>query len=140
MKRLFIDTNVLLDLLANRNPFVEEASILFSKGDNKEISLSISSLTFANTHYILARLRSPKQAKSILRKFKVLTEVLPLDDKIIELALNDDSFGDFEDALQYYVALENDQDVIITRNKKDFKGKSIPIMTPKEFLASLSGS
>ncbi len=137
MNRLFIDTNVLLDLLANRKPFVEDASILFSKGDTKEVLLSISSLTFANTHYVLAKMKSPKQAKSILRKFKVLTEVLPLDDKIIELALNDDNFGDFEDALQYYVALENGQEIIITRNKKDFKGISIPVMTPGEFLASL---
>ncbi|MEM8893665.1 MAG: PIN domain-containing protein [Bacteroidota bacterium] len=138
MRRLFLDTNVVLDLLANRVPFVEDTSILFSLGDTGKVVLSISSLTFANTHYVLAKVKSASQAKSILRKFKVLVEVLPLDDKIIELALNNDQFTDFEDALQYYVALAADQQIIITRNKKDFKASTIPVMTTHEYLASVS--
>ena len=60
---------------------------------------------------------------------------MSLDDKITELALSDDSFLDFEDGLQYYSAIENQIDVIITRNKKDFKKSKIPVLTAKEFLA-----
>ena len=71
----------------------------------------------------------------ILRKFKVLVELLSLDDKITELALSDDTFPDFEDGLQYYSAIENDIDIIITRNKKDFKNSKLPVLTAKEFLA-----
>jgi len=58
-----------------------------------------------------------------------------LNDKITELALSDTNFTDFEDGLQYYSAIENEIDVIITRNKKDFKNSKIPVLTAKEFLA-----
>ena len=65
----------------------------------------------------------------------MLVELLSLDDKITELALSDDNFPDFEDGLQYYSAIENQIEIIITRNKKDFKNSKIPVLTAKEFLA-----
>ncbi len=135
MSRLLIDTNIVIDLLSKRDKFYDEAADLFSRADKKELELTISSLTFANTNYILSKLKSAKEARKILRKFKVLVELLSLDDKITELALSDDSFPDFEDGLQYYSAIENQIDVIITRNKKDFKNSKIPVLTAKEFLA-----
>lgn len=135
MSRLLIDTNIVIDLLAKRDKFYDEAAELFSRADKKELELTISSLTFANTNYILTKLKSSKEAREILRKFKVLVELLSLDDKITELALSDDNFPDFEDGLQYYSAIENQIDIIITRNKKDFKNSKIPVLTAKEFLA-----
>ena len=135
MSRLLIDTNIVIDLLAKRDKFYDEAADLFSRADKKEVELTISSLTFANTSYILSKLKSAKDAKEILRKFKVLVELLSLDDKITELALSDDDFPDFEDGLQYYSAIENQIEIIITRNKKDFKKSKIPVLTAKEFLA-----
>lgn len=135
MSRLLVDTNIVIDLLAKREKFYDEAADLFSRADKKELALTISTLTFANTNYILSKLKSTKEAREILRKFKVLVELLSLDDKITELALSDDSFPDFEDGLQYYSAIENQVDVIITRNKKDFKNSKIPVLNAKEFLA-----
>lgn len=135
MSRILIDTNIVIDLLSKRKEFYDEAADLFSRADKKELDLKISSLTFANTNYILTKLKSAKEAREILRKFKVLVEILSLDDKIIQLALSDDDFHDFEDGLQYYSALENQIDIIITRNKKDFKNSKIPILTAREFLA-----
>ena len=135
MNKVLIDTNIVIDLLAKRKGFYDEAAELFSLSDKKELKLTISSLTFANTNYVLAKQKSPKQAKKILRKFKVLVEIMNLDDKIIELALSDDEFSDFEDGLQYYSALENGVDLILTRNKKDFKNSKIPVLTSKEYLA-----
>ncbi len=135
MSRLLIDTNIVIDLLSKREKYYDEAADLFSRADKKELELTISSLTFANTNYILTKLKSAKDAREILRKFKVLVELLSLDDKITELALSDDNFPDFEDGLQYYSAIENQIDVIITRNKKDFKNSKIPVLTAKEFLA-----
>ncbi|MBK8746866.1 MAG: PIN domain-containing protein [Saprospiraceae bacterium] len=135
MSRLLIDTNIVIDLLSKREKFYDEAADLFSRADKKELVLTISSLTFANTNYILTKLKSAKEAREILRKFKVLVELLNLDDKITELALSDESFPDFEDGLQYYSAIENQIDVIITRNKKDFKNSKIPVLSTKEFLA-----
>ena len=136
MKRILIDTNIVIDLLSKRKEFYNEAAKLFTKADKQEIKLTISSLTFANTNYILSKLKSPKEAREILRKFKVLVEVLSLDDKITELALSDESFPDFEDGLQYYSAIENDIEIIITRNKKDFKNSKLPVLTAKEYLAT----
>lgn len=135
MNRLLIDTNIVIDLLSKRELFYNEAAELFSRADKKELELTISSLTFANTNYILSKLKSPKDAREILRKFKVLVEILSLDDKITELALSDENFQDFEDGLQYYSAIENQIDIIITRNKKDFKNSKIPVLTAREFLA-----
>jgi len=135
MNNILIDTNIVIDLLAKRKDFYVEAAALFSLSDKNKLILSISALTFANTNYVLSRQRSENEARQILRKFKVLVEILPLDDKLIELALIDGTFSDFEDGLQYYSALENKIDVIITRNKKDFKNAKIPVLTAKEYLA-----
>jgi predicted nucleic acid-binding protein len=134
MKRLFIDTNIVIDLLSRREPFYEEAANLFSLADKKIIELSISSLTIANTSYTLLRQTNSMSAKEILRKLRLIINILPLDDKIIGIALNDNSFDDFEDGLQYFTAIENNQDLIITRNLKDFKNSILPVMTARQFL------
>lgn len=136
MKQLLIDTNIIIDLLAKREPFYEDAAKLFSLADKNMVRLSVSSLSFANTNYLLQKTYSSVVAKEILRKFKILTIVLSLDDKIIDLSLNDSGFSDFEDAIQYYSAIENSQDIIITRNLRDFKSSKIPVLTAGEFLRS----
>ena len=137
MKKLFIDTNIVIDLLSRREPFYDESANLFSLADKKIIELNISSLTVANTSYTLLRQINTKKAKEILRKLRLIVNILPLDDKIIGLALNDDSFSDFEDGLQYFTAIENDQDLIITRNLKDFKVSKLPVMTAKQFVETM---
>ena len=136
MKNLFLDTNIVLDLLAERLPFYTEAAKLFSLADKKKLKLSISSLCLADAHYILSRQNPEIEVRKVLRKFKVLVNVLPLDDKISDLALNSD-FKDFEDAIQYFTAIENDQDLIINRNQHDFKESKIPVMTAGEFIKSI---
>jgi len=133
MEKLFVDTNIVLDLLAQRADFFQEAQELFTRADLNKIELTISALTFANTHYILSKHLKLEETRKILNKFKVLVKVAPVDDKIIELALASD-FKDFEDAIQYYSALESKAQIIITRNKKDFKHAKIPIMTAKEYI------
>ena len=137
MTRILIDTNIVIDLLSKRVEFYKEAAELFSLADKNQIILSVSSLTFANTNYILSKHKTAKEAREILRKFKVLVEVISLDDRIIELALSNDLFPDFEDGLHYYSAIEKSVDVIITRNKKDFKNSKIPILTAKEYLTQI---
>ncbi|MBS4061908.1 MAG: PIN domain-containing protein [Bacteroidetes bacterium] len=134
MKKLFVDTNIVIDLLSRRELFFEEAAIVFSLADKKKIKLSVSSLTIANTSYALLKQMDSNKAKAILRKLRLIVEILPLDDKIIDLALNDETFNDFEDSLQYFTALENGQDIILTRNLKDFKSSKLPTMTAKQFI------
>lgn len=134
MKKIFIDTNIVIDLLSGRDPFYKEAAELFSLADKKQIELFVSSLTIANTSYILLKQMNSTAAKSVLRKLRLIVKVLPLDDRVIGLALNDETFTDFEDGLQYFTALENDSELIITRNLKDFKKSRLPKMTAKQFL------
>ncbi|WP_088654479.1 type II toxin-antitoxin system VapC family toxin [Geofilum rhodophaeum] len=137
MKKLFVDTNIVIDLLSRREPFFEEAAELFSLADKKQVELSVSSLTIANTSYALLRQMDSNKAKLVLRKLRLILKVLPLDDKIIGLALNDETFSDFEDGLQYFTAIEDDQELIITRNLKDFKNSKLPTMTAKQFIETI---
>jgi predicted nucleic acid-binding protein len=90
MENVFVDTNIVIDLLQKRDEFYKEAQELFTLADRKKVKLYISALTFANTYYILSRFYSSDEAKKILSKFKVLVDVLPTTDKIIELALASD--------------------------------------------------
>lgn len=133
MEKLLVDTNIVIDLLSRRQDFFQEAQELFTLADNNQVELYVSALTFANTHYLLSRHLKLEEARKTLIKFKVLVKVAQLDDKIVELALVSD-FKDFEDAIQYYTALENEIDIIITRNKKDFKISKLPVMTANEYL------
>ena len=133
MDKIFVDTNIVLDLLANREEFIVEAQQIFTLSDKKKVKLYISSLTIANTYYILSQQLKLTDAKQILRKFKLLVNVLPMDDKIIDLSLDSD-FKDFEDAIQYHTAIENNINIIITRNLKDFKTSKIPVFTAKDYL------
>lgn len=134
MDKVFVDTNIVLDLLSKREQFYPEAQQLFSMADKKKVKLYISSLTFANTYYILSRGLKSDELRTVLRKFKLLVKILPMDDKIIDLALNSD-FKDFEDAIQYYTAIEGKLNLIITRNLRDFKLAKIPVMAAKDYMS-----
>lgn len=133
MEQVFVDTNIVIDLLAKREPYYKDAQALFTRADSGEINLLISSLTFANAYYSIVKHHKEVDAKKFLSKFKVLVSILPLDEKAIDLALVSD-FEDFEDGLQYNIALDNRADVILTRNIKDFKHSVIPVMTAQEYL------
>jgi len=137
MKKILVDTNIILDLLAKRKVFYDSASRLFSLADQNKIELYISSLSIANTNYVLSKILNPLDAKDILRRFKVLVSIIPLTDKIIDLALNDNNFSDFEEGLQYYSALGANCKIIISRDKKGFKSAKLPIMSAEEFLFSV---
>lgn len=133
MDRLLVDTNIVIDLLARREDFYVEAQELFTLADRGEVELSVSALTFANIYYILCKYHASEHVRKALNKLKILVKTLPVDDKIIELALHSD-FKDFEDAIQYHNAIQNHLDMIITRNKKDFKHSRLPVFTAREYL------
>src|SRR5882757_8956039 len=115
MERMFIDCDVCLDLLSERKPHYEHAALLFTLADKGKIKIYVSSLTFSNLHYLLGRQFSPKDARRILSKFKILVNVVAVDEKIIDLALSSE-FKDFEDAIQYFAAIESNINILLTRN------------------------
>lgn len=132
---LFLDTNVMLDLLGERDPFYESIAKVVSLADLCEIQIVVSALSYATVYYILSKFESYKDIKEKLRKFKVIAETSDLTDKIIDKGLVS-KFNDFQDALQYHCALNNSCNILIARNGKDFKESDIPVMTPQEYLLS----
>ena len=133
MAKIFIDTDVCLDLLAKREPYYVYAATLFTLSDKGELNLCVSSLSFSNLNYLLSIQYSMTEARRILSKFKVLVQVLPVDDKVIELALNS-KFKDFEDAIQYFTAIESGITFLLTRNIKDYKKAEISVQTPELYV------
>ncbi len=135
MEKVYIDSDVILDLLTRREPFYRPAAMLFSMIERGEFQAYASPLIFANLFYILRKATSRAKAVETLKKLTQLVKVAAMNEKIIVLALAS-GFPDFEDAVQYYTALENRIGCLITRNKKDYKGAQITICTPEEFVAS----
>ncbi|MCF8347306.1 MAG: PIN domain-containing protein [Bacteroidales bacterium] len=134
--RIFLDTNVVLDLLGEREPYYNSAAKIATLADKGEIDLIVSALTYSTVYYLLSRVEDKKLVKEKLRKFKVIAETSDLTDKIVDKGLSS-NFSDFEDSLQYYCAIKMDCKILITRNSKDFKESEIPVLTPDEYLNSL---
>lgn len=132
-RRVFVDTDIIYDLLGKRDPFYLASAQLFTWADEGKVQIYVSALSLANLHYLISKQRTENQAKEILRKFKVLVHVTPLNDKIIDLALNSE-FADFEDAIQYYSALQNEIEVFLTRNLKDYKKAQITVLTAQDYI------
>ena len=133
MHRVFIDSDIIIDVLAKRENFYAPAAKLLTLIEKKEIAGYTSPIVFANIHYILSKLSSKEFSLKSLRTLKSIITVLPIDETIIELALNS-QFNDFEDAIQYHTAISNDITFLITRNKKDFKKSNISVCTAGEYL------
>jgi predicted nucleic acid-binding protein len=133
MRKLLVDTNILLDLLGRRMPYFTEAAKLFNQAEDKQVNLYLSSLSIVNVHYVLRKYKTEHETRKIIRALKLLVGELPIDKRITDLALNSE-FNDFEDAIQYYTALEAKLDIIITRNLIDYKKSTLPVMTAGEFI------
>lgn len=130
---VFVDTDIIYDVLSRRQPFYQAAARLFTLADENKVQITVSAISFANIHYLLAKQLPGELAKQVLRKFKILVNIVPVDEKIIDLALNSD-FNDFEDAIQYYCALENGCKILLTRNLKDYKKARITVMTAQDYI------
>ena len=135
-KRIFIDTNIMLDFLGERKPFYQSAAKLATLAEQGKIKMIVSPISYTTINYFLSKNETSEVAKLKLRKFKIISEICKLDERTIEKGLNS-SFKDFEDSLQYYSAIDSNCDVIVTRNAKDFKKSLIPVMTADEYLNSI---
>lgn len=133
MEKLFLDTNIVLDLIENREPFVKDAALLFQLGRNKECELFVSDLTFVNIAYIIRKTYSKERLYSVLSKLRSFLTIVGGGGIAVEHALKLQA-DDFEDAMQYYAACQVEADYIITRNKKDFSFSEIEVLTSEEYM------
>jgi predicted nucleic acid-binding protein len=136
-KKVFIDSDIILDLLCKRKPFYESAATILTLGDQGKIELVTTSLVFANVFYILRKILGIEKAKELLRKLRIIIRVVSVNEKSVDLALNS-RFVDFEDGLQYFTARENEIPIIITRNIKDYKETDLIIQTPEQYIKSIN--
>lgn len=134
MTDLFIDTDVIIDFIIDRQPFSREAAQVFTLIDQRKVKGYASALYYSNIYYVLRNYASHKKVITMLNELSDLVGILKVDDDIIKASLASD-FKDLEDAIQYYTAQEYKRiDVIITRNIKDYKKSSLPVMTPETFM------
>jgi predicted nucleic acid-binding protein len=137
MKHVFVDTNVLVDLLADRQPFSKFAIQLFDLAEKKEVKLFTSSHAFATTHYLLKKHIGEKELREILYSLLDYVDLIAIDSSIIKKSLLS-LHKDFEDAIQIITATSvATVDFIVTRNLKDFKDAGITVLPPDELLGYL---
>ncbi len=135
MVKIFLDTNVVIDLLAKREPFYEDSKLFLMLAQGSLAQLFIAESSLGNLYYLVFEVYKIPQANELLEQFFLVCEVISGGKDMIIQSLNS-NFKDEEDGLQYYTALAHRVDFLITRNKRDFIGNSqIPILTPQEFFA-----
>ena len=135
MTRLFLDTNIVIDLLERREPYCHDAVRLFTMAYNKKVQLVVSPLTYATASFLL-RKHGSDGVRNLLSNFRQLSRVANVNERTVDDSLAS-QFKDFEDAMQYYTAVKAKADVIITRNGKDFINSKIPVMTATEYISSI---
>lgn len=131
--KIFVDTNVLLDVLTQRTPFYDDAAVVWSLVEQGIVSGSISAMSVNNVFYIARKLKSLEYAQGLVDKILKDFHVIPLDYEILKLARTI-SNRDYEDLIQYFSAIKSGCTYLITRNKKDFPESGIDLLLPKEFL------
>lgn len=137
MKKIFIDTNIIIDLIADRRPFSKYAIALFKKAEEKKVHLYSSSHSIATTHYLLKKYMDEKALREVLYNLLDYLTVIAVDVAVLKKGLRS-RHKDFEDAIQIICASSEDKiDMIVTRNTKDYKFSEIPVLTPDEAFLNL---
>ena len=134
MKKIFFDTNVIIDVMVAREPFFTNSMAVLSLCETGKAEGIVSTLTFCNVSYILRKLTAPADLRSNLLLFRKLLTPVDLSASLVDKAIAS-SISDFKDAIQYYSAQYGKADFIITRNVRHFPKTPIPVLTPTEYLA-----
>ncbi|GEC72405.1 Predicted nucleic acid-binding protein, contains PIN domain [Flavobacterium flevense] len=134
MKNIFLDSNILMDIFANRQPFVKASLEIYKLGVNNKINLYTSSNTITTLHYLLKKFISEDKIRMALEEVLENIQIIAVDINIIRKSLKS-SHKDFEDAIQITAAQSiHNMDCIVTRDLKDYKNSEIKVFTPDEFL------
>jgi predicted nucleic acid-binding protein len=136
MKRVFLDTNVVLDLMARREPFFADAKAIFDRSANGDFLILLSVLSFWNIFYLIRKQRGEVKAKADLVVLERLVHVVPAQVADLRGGLAS-SIRDLEDAMQLQGAIAAAADIIVTRDPKGFKGAPIKVVQPDAFLREL---
>lgn len=136
MIKIFIDSDIILDLLLKRKEYAHSAQLMTEIVSGK-LKGYTSPIVIANIHYIMCKLESKKKSLDNIRKLRKIISILSVTEEIIDKALLLEA-PDFEDSIQFITSEKNKMDFIITRNRKDFKESRVPVMDAQEFLSLLN--
>ena len=135
--KVLIDTNIILDVLLKQEPFYKDSFVIFQLADSKSIKGILAAVSMTNVFFLLRKARKDiNDVYQIMDKLTTLFTVAPVNGTTVSNALVL-RWKDFEDAVQFVAAKENNVDYIITRNEVDFKNSDIPYMSPTDFIAKL---
>jgi predicted nucleic acid-binding protein len=132
MNKLFIDSDVIIDLLAQRENYMPAVALMTIIAEKKVRGFT-TPIVLANVDYIITKYSNKTKSKKAIKSLRRKLSILLIDEKIVDSALESE-FSDFEDAMQYYAAERCGIDFIVTRNKKDYAKGSLKIVTAKEFI------
>lgn len=135
--RVLFDTNVILDLFLDRDPFADAAAELWQANADGRLEGFVSAITPVNLFYIARRMRERSVAFQAVQAVLAAMSVCPVDQATLQTALTL-PFRDYEDAVQHASAASNGLDAIVTRNVKDFTGATVPVFSPTELLSQLA--
>ena len=138
MKKVFLDTNIIMDFFLDRFPFSESASKLIYFGEDKKVELYASPISFPNIYYMMRKTNSHNYLMDLFREFNKKVNTITVGPKMLNSSIESD-FSDFEDAMQYCSAKQiKGASVIVTRNKKDFAKSKLPVMTAEEYVKAMN--
>lgn len=135
---LLLDTNIVIDYLQKREPFVQSVKNLLLKAVIQNYELLIAANSIDNIYYILSKKLPARSVLDGLKQLLTIASIAAVDDQIIRRAI-DSNWKDLEDAIQYYSALSAKADLIVTRDLKGYEEQKVEVVTPEEALKLLKG-
>jgi predicted nucleic acid-binding protein len=137
MKKIFVDTNILIDPIADRKPFSKSAIQIFDAAERKQVALFTSSHSIATTYYLLKKYVDERKLREVISGLFEFLTIIPVDADVLKKGLRS-KYKDFEDSIQIFCAAKIEKmDCIVTRNIKDFKGSELPVYAPDELMSKI---
>lgn len=131
--KILVDTNVILDVLFKREPFVDYSSLIMGRVERRKLDGILYATTLTTIHYLTCKTIGKSKGSAAIKKLLQIYQIAPVDHQILMCALAS-GFSDFEDAVLDAAAIQVGAEAIITRNTKDFRLSEIPVFTPEEFM------
>jgi len=135
--RVFFDTNILLDVLTQRQPFFDDAALLWTMAEKRQIAGVVSAMSLPIAYYLLRREVGHRKATTGIKAVRSIFEIVTLDHQMIDQAI-DGGYADFEDGIQACAAVRAGADCIVTRDPKGFRKSDVPVVAPETLIVSLN--
>ena len=130
---ILVDTNVILDVLFDRAPFVKNSTTIMGRVERRTVNGMLCATTLTTIHYLACKHIGKNNGTAAIKKLLQIYQVAPVDYQVLLLAL-DSGFKDYEDSVLHSAAIKAGAEAIVTRNIKDFALSELPVFTPEEFI------